>query len=76
MDTMLNVTRSHMTTMTAQVRVPVRWSTEEQCFVPETSHLKLGPNDRLEWLPHDLQMQHAGEGRFQLTIGAMLTQQS
>jgi len=71
---MISVTRSQTATTTMQVRVPVRWSTEEQCFVPETSHLKLGPNDQIKWLPHDLQMERAGEGRFHLTIAAMLTQ--
>jgi len=73
---MISVTRSQVTTTTMNVRVTVRWSTEEQCFIPDTGALKLGPNDQLVWLPHDLQMRGDGEGRFQLTIGATLTQQS
>jgi len=73
---MLNVTRSQTMTTTMHIRVPVRWSAEQQCFVLATDDLKLGPNDRLDPQPHDLQMQGDGEGRFQLTIGATLTRQS
>jgi hypothetical protein len=73
---MISVTRSQMMTTSTNVRLPVRWSTEQQCFVLATDGLKLGPNDRLDPEPHNLQMQGDGEGRFQLTIGARLTRTS
>jgi hypothetical protein len=58
------------------VRVPVRWSTDHQCFLMATDDLKLGPDDRLEPSFHDLQMQGDAKGGLHMTIGAMLTRQS
>ena len=73
---MMRITRSQTMTPTVHVRVPVRWSTEKDCFVIVADRFKLGPNDRLEPHPHDLQMEADSDCGLHLTIGATLVKQS